>query len=527
VTICEFFRRITGNFWNRTYDWVIQFLRCFLALTFAAVVIATLTECRPFDHYWQVVPDPGPQCRQGYAQLLTMGTVNIVTDAFLIIFPIPIILRSAMKAVRKFELILLFALSIIPIGVTLYRIPTIIEHQGRQQSRSLWASLEILFATAVTNALVLGSFVRDRGPKKMRFKFGSASDSLSRPSTRKDMGRHDACWGSDEDLVRGLGLTLDPELRRSETTQKCRPAPMAPPGLRPLQTHMPPGAASSQWQFPGDGRSVTGMDMQAADEGRSPGQCSVMTPRKISFFDVGGLLEDVTPRHSASSPYTPDQKRSMESHSDNRSTFSRSANHPPLHDVGGLLSRSSHDAPRFQRLPLQSRPLSPNSPYHRPQTASGPCSDSRAIRQALQSSPCVRQGSTDSEQTLVRSVTPASLRDVGGLLAESPNTGRFPHSPTYVSRPPPSYRPHNEPIHEQPSFQDLGGLLTDGGQRPARDSAASALSIDPNARAVSPLTTLDTHPRLPISVGVLPSPTSTTRYRPDITSHPATYPAIP
>ena len=523
MTICEFFRRITHNHWNRTYDWVIQFLRCFLALSFAAVVIATLTECRPFHSYWQVVPDPGPRCRQGYVQLLTMGTLNIVTDACLIIFPIPIILRSAMKAVRKFELILLFSLSIIPIAVSLYRIPTIIEHQGRQQSRSLWASLEILCATAVTNALVLGSFVRDRGPKKMRFKFGSASDSLSRPSTRKGIGRHDACWGSDEDLVRGLGLTLDPALRKAETKQKCRPAPMAPPGRRAVvtPTPTPTDGSNDQWNFTGDEKSAPGMRLQPSEASRSPGHASDMTPRKISFFDVGGLLEDVTPRQSGSTPWTPDGKQSSESHSDSRSTFSRSANHPPLHDVGGLLSSGSQDPPRFQRGPLQSRPLSPNSPYHRPQTPSSPCSDSRAIRNALQTSPRIRQGSADSEQTLARSVTPASLQDVGGLLAESPTTGRFHHLPTYISRPPPSYRPYHGPIHEQPPLQDLGGLLTDGRQRFDRDSANSAFSLDPDARAVSPLTALDTNFRLPISVGVLPSPTYTIRNPHDITSHPA------
>ena len=100
LTITEFFTRITDTFWKRSSELGIRYLRWFLLVTFLAVVISTLAECHPFQHYWQVVPDPGAQCRQAYAQLLTMGTANVLTDLLLVLFPIPIILRSAMKLMR-------------------------------------------------------------------------------------------------------------------------------------------------------------------------------------------------------------------------------------------------------------------------------------------------------------------------------------------------------------------------------------------------------------------------------------------
>jgi len=144
-----------------------------------------------------------------------MGTTDIITDVLLIGFPIPIILRSSMPFRRKLSLICLFSLSFFLIAVTAYRMYAIIHAGGRQQFRTLWASIEILAAAAVSNCLVLGSFMRDRGVKKTRYRPPSSSrnGSLSltesvvqQPSiTRKMTLQH---WGSDEDLFREIGCRV-------------------------------------------------------------------------------------------------------------------------------------------------------------------------------------------------------------------------------------------------------------------------------------------------------------------------------
>ncbi|KAI9674230.1 MAG: hypothetical protein M1817_002048 [Caeruleum heppii] len=410
-TVCEFFKRITGSFWKRSYEIGIQFLRWFLVVTFIAVVISNFTECRPTHHYWQVVPDPGPRCRQGYAQLLTMGTLDVITDLLLVCFPIPIILRSSMRAMRKFELILLFALSLIPIGVALYRVPSIVNHDGRQQIRSLWASVEVLLATAVTNALVLGSFVRDRGPKKMRFKFGSTSDSLSRPGTRRDINRTDTYWGSDEDLVRGTGMNVEPELRGEETEQVARPAPVALPA-KPVSKRPPPmDLHSANWSFPSAGRSDGEAEMKVREEDMSPGEVSVLTPRKVSFFDVGGLLEDGTSRQSNSTVRTPERRPSAfsqatswgGSHGPSRQGSHQGSN-VLLHDIGGLLSGPEM---RPERQPGSHRMLSRN---HRNESL---------MSKLEEASQAERQPSQTTIVASTRRGTLQSLQDVGGLLRPS------------------------------------------------------------------------------------------------------------
>ena len=289
TTILEFFKRLTGGSWERSSHITLQVIRGTLVATFIAIVISDFAECQPFNHYWQVSPDPGGQCRQGYAQLITMAACNILTDLLLVLFPVPIIVGSHMRTKRKVQLILLFSMSLVVVGVTLYRVPMIINYHGRQQLRSLLASVELLFATTAANALVLGSFVRDRGVKKRKYKMGSVADSIDRSSgsrsRRPTMNRH---WGSDEDLVRDLGLGVNPELREMPEMPESpghdityHPAPLAK--LPGDMNHWQFGSRRKSGAEKSDG-STSNPDLMMSS--------SMATPRKVSFFDVGGLLTD-------------------------------------------------------------------------------------------------------------------------------------------------------------------------------------------------------------------------------------------
>lgn len=285
-TILEFFKRLNVS-WERSYDVMLLVIRCTLAATFVAVIVSDLVECRPFSNYWQVLPDPGGQCRQGYAQLLTMGVCNVVTDLLLVFFPVPVIIRSQMSTKRKIQLVLLFSLSLVVVAITLYRIPHIIWDRGSQQSRSLYASVELLFATAASNSLVLGSFVRDRGVKKRKFKYDSiAAGSMERSSasgSRRPTLRH---WGSDEDLVRDVGYGVKPDLREPLSPTDNRG--FVPARVAKMQEEM------NAWNFPGQKQTSVprGDDTLLSPDYVPSRSNSCNTPRKVSFFDQGGLLEE-------------------------------------------------------------------------------------------------------------------------------------------------------------------------------------------------------------------------------------------
>jgi hypothetical protein len=327
--------------WERSYEITLTAIWCILAATFVAVIISDLAECRPFSNNWQVLPDPGGQCRQAYAQLLAMAVCNVLTDLLLVVFPIPVILGSGMTVKRKVQLTLLFSLSLAPVAVTLYRVPRILEDHGSQNSRSLYASVELLFATVAANALVLGSFVRDRGVKKKRFKYGSiAAGSMERSppsnSRRPTLNKH---WGSLEDLARDTGYGIQPELREADLSAHehlYRPAPTL---TRPDDME--------SWRFPGQKRTRAARSDESLiareEHPTSSRHNSGTTPRKVSFFDVGGLLDDQprSGRESHISSEGPVSPSSIPSQSvpASASGFRRGST-AFLQDIGGLLSAS-------------------------------------------------------------------------------------------------------------------------------------------------------------------------------------------
>ncbi|KAK3348407.1 hypothetical protein B0H65DRAFT_174866 [Neurospora tetraspora] len=165
-----FFNRLVGTAGKSSYNLTLRFLQTTIGLTFLACFISNLSECFPVTHYWQVSPDPGGQCRQSYAHLLVVAACSVLTDLLLVVFPIPILIQSRIKLKRKVLLVSLFCLGLCTVCITLYRVPNILAEKGYQGTRTMWASVEILVATFVNNAIALGTFVRDTGPKKKKFK---------------------------------------------------------------------------------------------------------------------------------------------------------------------------------------------------------------------------------------------------------------------------------------------------------------------------------------------------------------------
>ncbi|KAJ4983937.1 hypothetical protein SVAN01_10558 [Stagonosporopsis vannaccii] len=447
-TVSEFLKRLTERFWKKGYEWGLRAIRIFLVVTFVAVLIATLAECQPFTHYWQVKPTPKPQCRQGFAQLITMGVADIITDILLIAFPIPIIIHSGMPLKRKISLVGLFSLSAVLIVITGARVPMVIERRGVQQFRSMFASSEILAATIVSNAIVLGSFLRDRGLKKAKFKAPSTTDSMERRGSARTHTLQQ--WGSDEDLARSLGYRTKPELAEKKTSVP-RPAPMADLGL--LAPAQQPGPfANTNWQFPGKSNGTTNNPSVKAADMRDPMPSPrASSGRRVSFFDVGGLLEN----GSTTSPSPTDSVIAHDFAAQPR-RGSRASNslmpngraYPPPARRSSRLSQQSEDYEMSAR------------PSNQLRDPGGLLSEDREIEMEQQTfaSPSTHSTSSNSlnlqharSTSLHRSPTQTSYnvpppQDTGGLVTTR----------SYA----PITRTSTHTSYDVPSLQDAGGLLS-------------------------------------------------------------------
>ncbi|KAJ5082323.1 hypothetical protein N7532_011366 [Penicillium argentinense] len=381
LTVCEFLKRVTGMVWRRSIAIFLRFIHFFLVSTLIAVIIATLAECQPFENYWQVIPDPGPRCRSGYANLITMGTCDVITDLLLIAFPVPIIMMAHIPLKRKLALAVLFCLSLILVAITCYRVPSVIEHSGSQQYRSLIASFEILAATAVSNMLVIGSFVRDRGVKKLKYKRDQGSASVSESMDTSNVRRNTVMqhqWGSDRDLAADLGIRLDPKLY-SSVPSGAFPVPVPPVPLLVART----GPLDPSWSFhqgrPSDDHASTtdSLDIKVSPREyiqtnqspreRTPTSPSTLSSRAVSFFDVGGLLNhedaDVQPDprvrpHTVVATNPSSNGIEMQRHRRGSRAF--------LEDLGVIAPRTTRSAlPRASTSPAGSSSITHTLPPYR------------------------------------------------------------------------------------------------------------------------------------------------------------------
>jgi hypothetical protein len=471
LTVSEFLKRITTRVWKRSYEITLRGIRAFLFITFFAVVLATLVECHPFDHYWQVTPDPGPRCRQGYAQLLVMGTCDIVTDIVLIAFPIPVVLSSGQTWQRKLQMGSLFSLSVVMIAVTATRMPMVIQHYGQQQYRTVWASCEILASVFVSNAVSLGSFLRDKGTKKNKFRQYSASDSIDGVPTRRATLARMQTNDSDEELFFELGCRV-PEHLRDNRVPSPRPAP--------------PALAASKYQLENSPRADTpvhhGSELGSgvADYELHPIQIGQVLPspvpsssRSLGFFDVGNLLDDQARTSVSRSTTMVDPPRHGVAAHDFAASGEESHRGPGsrafLRDMGGILS-SSHRGPSRSRSRSRSQNVSPSRHHH---------SRTGSLRGRTREAPIGVLG-----PMLERHETAVSLQDPGGLLQGEGMVSHPRHVPQQQQQPP--YAPGARNLAwpagggevessdgDEIEFEDLGGLLA--GTRRGGHSGAMTL----------------------------------------------------
>lgn len=424
-TVSEFLKRLTERFWKKGYEWGLRCIRIFLAVTFIMVVIATFVECQPVDHYWQVIPNPGPQCRQGYAQLLTMGIADIITDILLVAFPIPIIIRSNMRFKRKISLIALFSMSIVLIAITGARMPLVMHKNGLQQFRTVFASSEILAATAVSNAIVLGSFLRDRGVKKAKFKASSTSDSIERRgSTRRYPAQQ---WGSDEDLARSLGYRTKPELAEKKSNVP-RPAPVADLDL--LSSNHQSGPFANNWQFPGQNGSLFQSNSNTSTKMgdiRDP-MPSPRAGRRVSFFDVGGLLENSVSAPSPTDSVVAHDFASQARRGSRASTQTGNGRaYPPAMRRSSRLSQQSEDHELSFRPSNQLQDLGDffSEDHEIAMEEKEQASSSRRSVSPTSSAPQTGQAASMHRTPTQTSYDVPSLQDAGGLLSSSSRAKRF------------------------------------------------------------------------------------------------------
>ncbi|KPM39234.1 hypothetical protein AK830_g7359 [Neonectria ditissima] len=137
-------------------------LWAFIALSFVAVLITTLAECRPLSLMWELsTADHRDECHRALGNLILMAVCNIISDVALIILPFPILQHLRLDFKTKIQLGFLFSVGAVVVAITILRIPLILNQSVSQKSRSMWASIEILCACVVANTPFFYALLKD------------------------------------------------------------------------------------------------------------------------------------------------------------------------------------------------------------------------------------------------------------------------------------------------------------------------------------------------------------------------------
>ncbi|KAM0698362.1 hypothetical protein Q7P36_001828 [Cladosporium allicinum] len=134
-----------------------------LLVTYLAVALTILCSCQPFHHFWQVSPDPGQMCQatNSPAYVLTVLVLNIITDAYLLSIPLPLLWGVDTTLRRRLTLMLLFSGAVfIILAGTIRAITILTSGPEGAVSGSLWACRETFVAIVVSNLPIIHPLLR-------------------------------------------------------------------------------------------------------------------------------------------------------------------------------------------------------------------------------------------------------------------------------------------------------------------------------------------------------------------------------
>lgn len=165
-----------------------------LAITYVASNISVFVECRPFELYWQLSPNPG-DCVKGNAWLLTYGIGNIITDTMLLALPFPLLFHAKTTISKRLRLMSLFSLGFFLIAVSIVRMFMGNKNARIQLSRTMWASVETLFASFAAMVPALYILLRPQAPNSSYYMSSEGRSHLSQSQTATMSGNHSRFGG--------------------------------------------------------------------------------------------------------------------------------------------------------------------------------------------------------------------------------------------------------------------------------------------------------------------------------------------
>ncbi|KAH6679973.1 hypothetical protein F5X68DRAFT_244936 [Plectosphaerella plurivora] len=171
TSLCAFYLRLTAGL--EGFDKLVKMGFVLLAVTFIALVTSLLLSCRPFHRFWQIHPNPGLTCQPILSRVYLFMTLslNLTTDLYLLLIPVPLLWKARMPTRKKLGLTVLFSGGLFVITAAVLRcILTLKNPITGPTIGASWAVREGFVAIVTSNMPMIWTWARRE--------FGTASSSL-------------------------------------------------------------------------------------------------------------------------------------------------------------------------------------------------------------------------------------------------------------------------------------------------------------------------------------------------------------
>ncbi|KIW21160.1 hypothetical protein PV08_01740 [Exophiala spinifera] len=176
-------------------------------VTYLVTELSILLGCHPFHKNWQIFPNPGNHCQPAISKIDLYVTVvlNVLSDAYLLSIPIPLLWKADVPMAKKLSLIFIFSGAVFVMAAGILRVALIIaDPVGGAQAAGSWAVRETFVAVVVCNLPLVY-----QGGRRLT-KAATASGLFSRSSASRT-----GCSKSSEETALELSARRD-SVRRKE-----------------------------------------------------------------------------------------------------------------------------------------------------------------------------------------------------------------------------------------------------------------------------------------------------------------------
>ncbi|KAI1849127.1 hypothetical protein JX266_005088 [Neoarthrinium moseri] len=156
-----YYNRLTDGVQDRRL--LIRWSVVVLPITYAACLLVAFFKCIPFNHQWQINPEPPINCMPAISPLQTIFVMamNTVTDFYLMAIPLPMIWRSGLPLKKKIAVLTLFSGAFVEMAFGILRCVSILTVGNTDPSQSgYWSIRESFVSEVLTNMPMVYALVR-------------------------------------------------------------------------------------------------------------------------------------------------------------------------------------------------------------------------------------------------------------------------------------------------------------------------------------------------------------------------------